>query len=161
MFPDRFPHYAWTAQSAHSGFAGCRVYACLGVTCHLHCWQNVRGLLFSCHCSNTGLERTPNKSQHTKSTLEKKISRRSSRDSNSQPFDHESGALTNKLSRLPRCLQTVKIPYFCYCCWHATPPARDFFLANFYPSGPFFTCIFSKTSPEFFPVFSPDVILCG
>ena len=26
--------------------------------------------------------------------------------------------------------------------------AGDFFLANFYPSGPF-TCIFSKTSPEF------------
>ena len=26
---------------------------------------------------------------------------------------------------------------------------QDFFLANFYPSGPF-TCIFSKTSPEFF-----------
>ena len=27
--------------------------------------------------------------------------------------------------------------------------ARDFFLANFYPSSPF-ACIFSKTSPEFF-----------
>ena len=26
---------------------------------------------------------------------------------------------------------------------------RDFFIANFYPSGPF-TCIFSKPSPEFF-----------
>ena len=32
------------------------------------------------------------------------------------------------------------------------PTARDFFLANFYLSGPF-TRIFSKTSPEFF--FSP------
>ena len=32
---------------------------------------------------------------------------------------------------------------------HATLTARDFFLANFYPSGPF-TCIFSKISPEFF-----------
>ena len=31
---------------------------------------------------------------------------------------------------------------------HATLTARDFFLANFYSSGPF-TCIFSKTSPEF------------
>ena len=29
-----------------------------------------------------------------------------------------------------------------------TLTARDFFLANFYLSGPF-TCIFSKTSPEF------------
>ena len=28
---------------------------------------------FTCHCGNTGMERTPNKSQHTKLTLEKKI----------------------------------------------------------------------------------------
>ena len=33
---------------------------------------------------------------------------------------------------------------------HATLTARDFFLANFYPSDPF-TCIFSETSPDFFP----------
>ena len=32
---------------------------------------------------------------------------------------------------------------------HATLAARDFFLAYFYPSGPF-TCIFLKTSPDFF-----------
>ena len=32
---------------------------------------------------------------------------------------------------------------------HATPTARDFLLAYFYPSGPF-TCILSKTSPDFF-----------
>ena len=32
---------------------------------------------------------------------------------------------------------------------HAAHIARDIFLANLYPSGPF-TCIFSKTSPEFF-----------
>ena len=31
---------------------------------------------------------------------------------------------------------------------HAAVTARDFFLANFYPSGPF-ACIFSKTSTEF------------
>ena len=36
-----------------------------------------------------------------------------------------------------------------YIVMHTTPTARDFFLANFYPSGPF-TCIFSKTSPELF-----------
>ena len=29
---------------------------------------------FTCHCSNTGVQRTPNKSQHTKLTLEKKNS---------------------------------------------------------------------------------------
>ena len=28
---------------------------------------------FTCHCSNTGVERTPNKSQHAKLTLEKKF----------------------------------------------------------------------------------------
>ena len=28
---------------------------------------------FTCHCGNTGMERTPNKSQHTKLILEKKI----------------------------------------------------------------------------------------
>ena len=33
-----------------------------------------------------------------------------------------------------------------YIAIHATLTARDFFLANFYPSGPC-TCIFSKTSP--------------
>ena len=34
---------------------------------------------------------------------------------------------------------------------HTYMAARDFFLANFYPSSPF-TYIFSKTSPEFFSV---------
>ena len=43
--PVRFPYYAWTAQSAHPDFTGPKVYACLGVTCHLHFWQNGRGLL--------------------------------------------------------------------------------------------------------------------
>ena len=36
-----------------------------------------------------------------------------------------------------------------YIATHATLTASKFFLANFYPSNPF-TCIFSKTSPEFF-----------
>ena len=40
-FPDRFPYYAWTAQSAHPDFDGSR----LGVTCYLHFWENDRGLL--------------------------------------------------------------------------------------------------------------------
>ena len=33
---------------------------------------------------------------------------------------------------------------------HAMLTARNFFLAYFYPSSPF-TCMFSKTSPDFFP----------
>ena len=50
-----------------------------------------------------------------------------------------------------------------------TLTAKDFFLVNFYPSGPF-TCIFSKTSPDFFvcwlwltpvPVKAPAVGSCG
>ena len=36
-----------------------------------------------------------------------------------------------------------------YIAMHATLTARDFFLANFYPSGPF-TCVFFKTSSKFF-----------
>ena len=36
---------AWTAQSAYSDSAGSRMYVCLGVTRHLHFWQNGRGLL--------------------------------------------------------------------------------------------------------------------
>ena len=44
-FPDRFPHYVWTAWSTYSDFVGSRVYACLSVTCYWHFWQNDRGLL--------------------------------------------------------------------------------------------------------------------
>ena len=38
-----------------------------------------------------------------------------------------------------------------YVAIHATLTARGFFFTYFYPSGPF-TCIFSKTSPDFFLV---------
>ena len=74
-----------------------KVYACLAVTCHLHFWQNDRDLL----CATVVTRRWNgyrNKSQHRKSTLEKKLSRRSSRDSNPRPFNHESSALTTELS---------------------------------------------------------------
>ena len=33
---------AFTAWSVHSVSAGCRMYACLAVTSHLHFWQNVQ-----------------------------------------------------------------------------------------------------------------------
>ena len=64
---------------------------------------------FTCYCDNTWVERTPNKRQYIKLTLErkkKKLWRRKffrhfCRDSNPQPCDHESGALTNKLPSLP------------------------------------------------------------
>ena len=47
----------------------------------------------TCHCGNTGVERTPNKSQHRKLTLEKKIPPPLLRDLNSHRINHEFGAL--------------------------------------------------------------------
>ena len=49
-----------------------KVYACLAVTCHLHFWQNDRDLLRATAVTR-GWNRYWNKSQHRKSTLEKKI----------------------------------------------------------------------------------------
>ena len=49
-----------------------KVYACLAVTCHLHSWQNDRGLLRATAVTR-GWNGYRNKSQHRKSTLEKKI----------------------------------------------------------------------------------------
>ena len=101
-FPDRFPHYAWTAaQSAHSDFVGSKVHACLGVNCHMHFWQNDQGLLRA-----NAVTRERNGHRIRVSTQiwlwRRKFSSRSCRDLNTQSFDYESGALTNKLSRLPR-----------------------------------------------------------
>ena len=104
LFLERFPHYACTAaQSAHSDFVGLRVYVCLGVTCHLHFWQNDQGLLHA-----TAVTWGWNRhriSQHTKW----KFSCHSCWDSNSQPFHHKSGALTNKLSRLLEFVVILKV----------------------------------------------------
>ena len=49
-----------------------KVYVCLAVTCHLHFWQNDRGLLHATAVTQ-GLNGYQNKSQHRKLTLEKKI----------------------------------------------------------------------------------------
>ena len=49
-----------------------KVYACLAVTCHLHFWQNDRDFLRATVVSR-GWNGYRNKSQHRKSTLEKKI----------------------------------------------------------------------------------------
>ena len=48
------------------------VYACLAVTCHLHCWQNDRDLLRATAVTR-GWNGYRNKSQHRKSTPEKKV----------------------------------------------------------------------------------------
>ena len=49
-----------------------KVYACLAVTCHLHFWQNDRDFLCATAVTR-GWNGYRNKSQHRKSTLEKKI----------------------------------------------------------------------------------------
>ena len=74
-----------------------KVYVCLAVTCHLCFWQNARNLLRATAVT-WGWNGYQNKSQHRKSTLEKKFSHCSCRDLNLQPFNHEFGALTTELS---------------------------------------------------------------
>ena len=49
-----------------------KVYACLAVTCHLHFWQNDRDFLRATAVTR-GWNGYRNKSQHRKSTLEKKF----------------------------------------------------------------------------------------
>ena len=78
-----------------------KVYACLAVTCQLRFWQNDRGLLRA-----TAVTRGVGADTEIRVSTEswpwrRKLSRRSSRDSNPRPFDHESGALTTELSPLP------------------------------------------------------------
>ena len=88
-------------KSANSDFVGSRVYACLGVTCNLHFWQNDRGLLNATEVTwgwNGHQVRVSTQSR----LWRRKFFCRSCRNSNSQPFDCESGIRTNKLSRLPR-----------------------------------------------------------
>ena len=63
-----------------------------------------------CYCGNMGVEWIRNKSQQRKLTLEReKISRRTCRDLNLQPFNHESSALTTDLSLL-----TVNVLFFSF-----------------------------------------------
>ena len=72
-FSNRFPHCTWTeAQTAHSDFVGSRgvcVFRCNHPPALLAEWPES----FTCRCGNTGVERTPNKSQHTQLALQKKI----------------------------------------------------------------------------------------
>ena len=111
-FPDRLLHYAWTAAwSNYSDFVGSRACTCLGVTCHLHFWQNGRSL-FTCHCGNTGVERTPKKESAEKvNPREEKFPAAPAGIRTRNLFDHESGALTNKLSWLTGILRTYLRAY--------------------------------------------------
>ena len=109
-----------------------KVYACLAVTCHLHFWQNDRDFLRATVVTRewNGYR---NKSQHRSRPWRRKFSRRSSRDSNPRPFNHESGALTTELSPPPNSHMLVGISFLCHfvpTCKEidpreATPPQSD------------------------------------
>ena len=58
LFPDRFPHYAWTAKSAHSNAVGSRMYADLSVAGHLPFWQNDLGPLRATDRTDTEIRAT-------------------------------------------------------------------------------------------------------
>ena len=78
-----------------------KVYACLAVTCHLHFWQNDRDLLRATVVTRGGGTDTEIRVSTESRPWRRKFSRRSSRDSNPRPFNHESGALTTELSPPP------------------------------------------------------------
>ena len=77
-----------------------KVYACLAVTCHLHFWQNDRGLLRATAVTR-GWNGCRNKVITDSWPCRRKFSRPSCMDSNQRPFNHESGVLTTELSPLP------------------------------------------------------------
>ena len=86
-----------------------KVYACLAVTCHLHFWQNDRDFLRATAVTR-GWNGYRNKSQHRNTApWRRKFSRRSSRDSNPRPFNHESGALTTELSPPRFIIQSLRV----------------------------------------------------
>ena len=87
--------------SQPTDFIGSRVYTSLGVTCHLHFLAKWLGPI-RWHCGNTGVEGTPNKSQHTKFTLEKKILPPLLLGLTLTTFWSQVPYSTNKLSRLHR-----------------------------------------------------------
>ena len=86
-----------------------RVHACLAVTCHLHFWQNYRDLLRATAVTRGGTDTEIRVSTESR-PWRRKFSRRSSRDSNPRPFDHESGALTTELSPPPKSNSRCRCP---------------------------------------------------
>ena len=73
-----------------------KMYACLAVTCQLHFWQNDRDLLRATVVAR-GWNEYRNKSTESR-PWRIQFSRRSCRDSNPRPFNHEPGAVTTELS---------------------------------------------------------------
>ena len=74
-----------------------KVHVSLAVTCHLHFWQNDRDLLRATAVTRgRGWNGYRNKVSTNSWPWRRKFSRRSCRDSNPRPFNHESGALTTE-----------------------------------------------------------------
>ena len=84
-----------------------RMHVCLAVTCHLLFWQNDRDLLRVTAVTRGGTD-TKIRVSTENWPWRRKFSRRSCRDSNPGPFDHESDALTTELSPLPKWRQSVR-----------------------------------------------------
>ena len=79
-----------------------KAHACLAVTCHLHFWQNDRDLLHAIAVTRGWNDIEIRVSTESR-PWRRKFPRRSCRDSNTRPFNHESGALTTELSTHPKC----------------------------------------------------------
>ena len=105
-FPDRFPRYAlWHSQPTH-WVKGARVLRYNLPSALLAEWLGS----FMCHCGNMRVKWTPNKSKHTKLTLDKKILPLLLPGSNSQPFNqvqrsYQQAILALKKLELPACHQ--------------------------------------------------------
>ena len=87
-----------------------KVGACLAETCHLYFWQNDRDLLRVASVTRGGTDTEIRVSTESWS-WRRKFSRRSCRDSNPWPFNHEFGALTTELSPLQgngSCQQVIR-----------------------------------------------------
>ena len=80
-----------------------RMHVCLGLTCHLHLWQNDRDLLRATAVTRgwNGYRNQSAQKVDPVKKKKKKISRRSSRISNLSPFDHESVAVPLSYHRSP------------------------------------------------------------
>ena len=99
-FPDRFPHCAWTALDSPLRLRwvkGICVFRCNLPSALLAEWPE----FFTCHCSNTEMDRAPNKSQHTKLTLENKSLTPLLPGFELATFRARVRCSTNKLFRLP------------------------------------------------------------
>ena len=112
-FPDdRFPHYAWSAKSAHSNIIGSRgvhMFMCNLQPALLAEWLGS----ITCHCGNMDLEQTTNKSERRTLTLEKKILPPFLPGLELKTFQSQVPRSTNKLSWLKVELATFQSQVWC------------------------------------------------